>query len=117
MNLNDLLAKQGLDTKQRKHILVMRHRPHEPSLRKVLPWLAVEKPDLFNAYQQTQSERAEPALNQAEYIASFIGHEAGEALFIGLYRVGRSRPLSYEAYWRMRRHRELKKLGMRGLPG
>ena len=58
MNLNDLLTKQGLDTKLRKHIVVMRHRPHEQALRKVLPWLAAEKLDLFGAYQQTQNENA-----------------------------------------------------------
>lgn len=114
MNLNDLLAKHGLDTKQRKHILIMRHRPHEQALRRVLPWLAAEKPVLFNAYQQTQNERVEKALVQAKYLVSFIGHEPGEALFVGLYKVGKSRSLSFEQFWRIRSFRELGKLGMRG---
>jgi hypothetical protein len=44
----------------------MRHRPKEPKLNKVLPWLAAERPELFNAYQQTQNERAEQALCSVE---------------------------------------------------
>ena len=114
MNLNDLLTKQGLDTKLRKHIVVMRHRPHEQALRKVLPWLAAEKPGLFNAYQQTQSDRVEQALKQAKYLASFIGHQPGKAVFVGLYKVGRSHSLSFKEFWRVRDLRELEKLGMRG---
>lgn len=114
MNLNDLLAKQGLDTKLRKHIVIMRHRPHEQALRKVLPWLAAEKPNLFNAYQQTQSERVEQALKQATYLASFIGQEPGEALFVGLYKVGRSRSLSFKQFWRVPSLLQLRELGMRG---
>lgn len=51
MNLNDLLRTKSLDP---QHVLVFRHRPMEPELNKVLPWLAAEKPDVFNAYQQTQ---------------------------------------------------------------
>jgi len=41
MNLNDLLAGKGIDP---QHVLVMRHRPSEPELNKVLPWLSAEKP-------------------------------------------------------------------------
>ncbi|OFV94746.1 MAG: hypothetical protein A3H28_17185 [Acidobacteria bacterium RIFCSPLOWO2_02_FULL_61_28] len=92
----------------------MRHRPHEQALRKVLPWLAAEKLDLFSAYQQTQSEMAEQVLTQAEYLASFIGHEPGEALFVGLYKVGRSHSLTFNQFWKVRSFRELGKLGMMG---
>jgi hypothetical protein len=37
MTLNDLLQRHHVDPKT---VLVLRHRPHEPALRKVLPWLA-----------------------------------------------------------------------------
>jgi len=37
MNLNDLLLGKDIDP---KHVLVLRHRPHEPELNQVLPWLA-----------------------------------------------------------------------------
>lgn len=114
MNLNDLLASKGIDPKQRKQVLIMRHRPHERKLRRVLPWLAAEKPILFNAYQQTQRQQKEKSLTQAKYLASFIGNEPGKAVFIGLYKVGPSCPLSYTKFWRIQAHQELRKLGMKG---
>ena len=117
MNLNDLLAKHGLDTKQRKHILVMRHRPHERSLRKVLPWLAAERPALFNAYQQTQFPKQEAMLSRAKYLASFVGQQAGEALFVGIYKVGRTHRLSYGQIRRLHSIEELKRLGMEAFEG
>jgi hypothetical protein len=82
MNLNDLLLGKGIDP---RHVLVFRHRPHEPELNKVLPWLAAEKADVFNAYQQTQGKRVERAMQLMTgtgYVASFIGREPGKALFV-----------------------------------
>jgi hypothetical protein len=76
VDLNDLLTKEDIDPRQ---VIVLRHRPREPELRKVLPWLAAEKPDVFNAYQQAQYERLEKSMLRAKYIASFIGPEAGNA--------------------------------------
>jgi hypothetical protein len=118
MNLNDLLTAQGIAP---KHVLVFRHRPHEPKLRKVLPWLAAEQPDLFNAYQQTQPERLERAMNALNgdgYVASFIGRAPGKALFAGMYQIGKSTSLNYDQYWRMPAHCQLKEaFGMRGFAG
>ena len=101
MNLNDLLRGHHIDP---RHVLVLRHRPPEPELRKVLPWLAAEKPSVFNAYQQTQSpklERAMQAMIGSGFVASFIGHEPGKALFVGLYSIAASKPLTYEQYWKV----------------
>jgi hypothetical protein len=114
MDLNDLLRKNGIEPEQ---VLVLRHRPPEPELNKVLPWLAAEKPDVFNAYQQTQGEKVEKAMAGASYVASFIGHEPGKGLFVGLYSVGVSRPLTHEEYWQVPAYIEMKKFGMKGLSG
>jgi len=115
MNLNDLFPGKRIDPRQ---VLVLRHRPHESELNKVLPWLAAEKPDLFNAYQQTQSkklEKAMKAMTGAGYVASFIGHEPGKALFVGLYSIGASKPLSRKEYWQVPAYIELReRFGMRG---
>jgi len=114
MNLNDLLKVKDIDP---EHVLVLRHRPNEPELNRVLPWLAAEKPDLFNAYQQTQGERVERAMQAMSgtgYVASFIGREPGKALFVGLYSIGKSKPLSREQFWRVPAYIELKPFGMRG---
>ena len=114
MNLNDLLTGKELDPCR---VLVCRHRPYEPALSKVLPWLAAEKPEVFNAYQQTQGPKLEQAMEKMKgkgYVASFIGHEPGKALFVGLYSIGGSKPLSYEEYWKVPAYVELKGFDMQG---
>jgi hypothetical protein len=114
MNLNDLLKGEGIDPER---VLVLRHRPNEPELNRRLPWLAVERPDLFNAYQQTQGmrvERAMQAMAGTGYVASFIGIDPGKAVFVGLYSIGESKPLSREEFWQVPAYVELKPFGMRG---
>ena len=59
MNLNDLLRSKNIDPRQ---VIVLRHRPKEQKLNKWLPWLAAEKPDVFNAYQQTQGEKLQKVM-------------------------------------------------------
>ncbi len=59
--------------------LLPRHSPIEPKIKRVLPWLAAENHDVFNAYQRFQSERTENQLLKAKHLASFIGLEAGTA--------------------------------------
>src|SRR6266568_34058 len=113
MNLNNLLKDEGIDPER---VLVLRHRPNAPALNKVLPWLAAEKPAVFNAYQQTQGERVERAMHamvDTGYIASFLGREPGKALFVGLYSIGQSKPLTREEFWRVPEYAELRSLGMR----
>src|SRR2546428_7736940 len=101
MNLNDLFRAKEFEPEQ---ILVLRHRPHEPGLRKVLPWIAGERPDVFNAYQQTQGEKLEKvmeAMKSNGYIASFIGHEQGKAVLVGLYSLSNSKPITNMPYWQI----------------
>jgi len=98
----------------------LRHRPYENQLNKVLPWLAATRSDLFNAYQQAQGKKLEKAMQIMEktrYVASFIGNEAGKALFIGLYSIEGSKPITYEEYWRISANIELKSFGMVGFQG
>jgi GIY-YIG catalytic domain len=114
MNLNDLLRGKGIDP---RHVLVLRHRPNEPELNKVLPWLAAEEPEVFNAYQQTQGERVERAMQAMTgtgYVASFMGREPGKAVFVGLYSIGESTPLSRKEFWEVPAYVKLKAFGMRG---
>ena len=117
MNLNDLLKSKGVDPQR---VVVLRHRPHETELNKVLPWLAAEKSDVFNAYQQTQGEKLEKVMASmigSGYVASFIGHEPGKALFIGMYSIGKTKPLTFKQYWQVPAHLEMKAFGMRGFTG
>ena len=114
MELNDLLIAKGIAPKE---VLVLRHRPTEPKWRRVLPWLAAEKPDTYNAYQQTQGPYAEKAMMRAKYVASFFGHQSGKAMFVGLYEVGNWRPLTYDEFWQIPAHVEGKEYGMQGFTG
>jgi hypothetical protein len=114
MDLNLLLKSNGIDPCR---VIVMRHRPPEPQLAKVIGWLASERPDLFNAYQQTQDatvENAMLALVDVGYIASFIAHGPGKALFVGLYRIGTTLPLTADMYWRKTEYIEMKSFDMKG---
>lgn len=112
MNLNDLFRLKVIDPRE---ILVLRHRPHESQLNKVLPWLAAEKVNVFNAYQRSQNERVERAMTRAKYVASFLGREPGKAVFVGLYSVKGAKPITREQFWNIPENIELKSLGMRGL--
>jgi hypothetical protein len=82
LDLALLLELAGIDPRQ---TLALRHRPLEPALRRILPTLAEEEPDLFNLYQRSHGPRAEAAVRRARYVAAFIGHEPAKAVFVGLY--------------------------------
>ncbi len=56
-------------------------------------------------------------MKKADYIASFIGHEAGRALFVGLYARGDWRPITHDEYWKIPAHLELRDLGNSGSTG
>lgn len=114
MNFNDLLARHKFDP---ANVLVLRHRPHEPMLRKVLPWLAAERPHIFNAYQQTQGTKLEAVMETLKghgYLASFIGHEPAKAAFVGLYKIAHSKQMTHRQYWRVAAYKLMKGWGMKG---
>jgi hypothetical protein len=83
-----------------------------------LPWLAAERPDVFNVFQQTQRERLEAVLHSliGGHVASFISHGPGKALFIGLYSITGSRPMTYREYWQVPQYQYLRdSFGVAGL--
>ena len=90
----------------------MRHRPKEPQLNKVFPWIAAEHPAAFNAYQQSHGKKVEKALLTADYIASFVGIDPGTADFVGLYRIAGHKPLTPDEYWRSASTALLRKHGL-----
>src|ERR1051326_8941401 len=105
MYFNDLLTKKEIDPRQ---VLVLRHRPSEPKLNRVFSRVAAERPEMFNAYQQTQTYRVEGAMKRARFVASFIGHEPRKALFVGIYSVGGLRPITYDEYWKLPAYVEMR---------
>jgi hypothetical protein len=120
MLFNELLTEQNIDP---SGVLVLRHTPRVPEdgmLRKVMPRLAADYPDVFNAYQSTQPVKVEAQILRSNYVASFIGLEKRKgsaeqtAVFVGLYKVGEHRPLTHEEFWNVPAYQQLKEYGMRG---
>lgn len=111
LEFNDLLAKAGIDPKT---VMVMRHRPTEKALRAVLPWMAAEKPEIYNAYQSSHGEVVEKALAKAGYLASFIGHAPGHAVLVGLYEVAGYTRVSVDEFWSLPGNAYLRELGTKG---
>ncbi|MBU1210528.1 MAG: GIY-YIG nuclease family protein [Alphaproteobacteria bacterium] len=108
LEFNDCLIRLDIHPET---VLIMRHRPPEPELRKRLPWLAAERHDVFNAYQQVQP-KAERAMQRAAYVASFIGQVAGAATFVGLYEISGHRLLEAGELRSMSAYQELANLGV-----
>lgn len=111
VGLNDLLTRVGVAPAK---TLIMRHRPTEKDLRERLPWLAAEAHETFNAYQRIQGPKAEGALRKSDHLVSFIGHEPGRAVFVGIYRVVGAAPITQEQFYAIEANRMLRELGSRG---
>ena len=111
LDFNSLLQLVDIDPAD---TLIVRHFPIEKSLRRVLPWLVEERPDLWLAYQQIQWVTLEKAMIRGKFIASFVGLDPGRATYAGLYRIGSWQSLDYEGYRTFPGNSELEKLGMGG---
>ena len=111
LDFNNLLQLAEIDPGE---VLAVRHVPIEKSLKRVLPWLVVERPDLFLAYQRVQWRPLEKAMTRGKYVASFIGQETVRATFAGLYRIGDWATLDFEGYRSFPGNGELEALGMTG---
>lgn len=111
LDFNSLLQLADVDPAQ---TLIVRHAPVEKQLKRVLPWLVAERPDLWLAYQRIQWESLEKAMKKAKYIASFIGQETRLATFAGFYSIGTALKLDLEGYRSFPGNSELEALGMSG---
>lgn len=108
---NDLLAKAGIDPTV---VNIARHTPSEPKLRRVMPWIASEQPELFEFYQSTQGPGKERMFKNRKYLASFLGLEDGSTAFVGLYKKIGERTITQAEFWQIPEAIELRKLGMTG---
>ena len=111
MELNDLLREENLNA---DHVMVLRHRPFEGGLETRLRVWALDRPDLFNAYQSTQNVRVEKAMSTATHIVSAVACGPGRALFVEVFENRGSRPISLDQYWAIPEHAEMRQFGMKG---
>jgi hypothetical protein len=104
IQLKDFLVDAGIDI---PGTLVMRHTPTEKPIRDKLRSWAVERHNMFNAYQATQLPKQERMLARAKRLVSCIGHEPGSALFVGIYEVQGSRPMTAAEFRAMPENQEM----------
>lgn len=81
--LNEFLTKAGLEPKT---VAVMLHTPSTPKLRRLLPWLARARRDVFEAYQSSHGKPATATLRNRAFVASFVGLGDGTLVLAGVYR-------------------------------
>lgn len=112
LQLNTLLELASIDPSE---TIVVRHGPQEPALRRVLPWLVIERPEVFNHYQALQNGALGRSLSKARYMVSFIGMSPRQAVLAGLYEVAGARSVTEPEFWAMAGSEELKGLGMKGV--
>jgi hypothetical protein len=112
LTFNDMLRGEEIDPVD---VLVLRHRPTDRPFNKKLPWLAVEKPHVYNAYQQFQRPKVAAAFQTVKYIASFMGREAGRALYVGLYGIRGWQMIGRKAFEQRADIKEVYRAGWSGL--
>lgn len=112
LTFNDVLRTSGLDLSR---VLVFRHRPYEPELNRAFEWIAADRSDLYNCYQSTHGPRTEAALVKADYVASFLRHRGGTAVFVALHEVKSYRTITTAECITRSLHQELMLLGMVGI--
>jgi len=84
-------------------------------LEKGSPWLAAEKPDVFNALSGDTEREARKDMLAAKHVASFIGHEPGKLSLSALCNRKTTKPLTYEAILEVPAYLEMKALVCWGL--
>jgi len=112
MDFSDFLRKNEIESDK---TLMLRHSPPD-KFRTVLRWLASKEPGVFNCYQATQYSKAEAAMAKAAYVASFIGHAPGKALFVGLYKQAGSKLVTDAAFRALKPYQRLVELGHKSDP-
>lgn len=100
LELNDLLRKAGFDPDSRTDpILVARHSSRVAAKLEALRRSATGDRALFETYQCTQRVlQNERRMASARYLVSLIANRPDTAVFIGMYRIGRSTPLTPTEY-------------------
>jgi hypothetical protein len=84
MRLSQVMRAEGLEPERSTLIL---HRPKPPGLRRLLPWIAAEQPEVFDAYQSVHSRPAQATLRGRPVTLSFVTVGEGRLAFAGAFAV------------------------------
>lgn len=113
MDFKDIVRASGINPDRKDKIGLVRHRPYEPELGRVIPWIINDRPQLFEVYQSVPGRPA-ASIRRAEYLASFLGLRPGTAHFVGFYRVVGYRELDHAAFWAIPENQALREFGYEG---
>jgi hypothetical protein len=83
MRFNDILRGEGLEPAK---VAVVLHTPVEPKLRRLLPMLVRERPEVFEAYQSTHTSTATATLRVRRIVASFVDTGDRSLVLAGIYQ-------------------------------
>lgn len=83
LRFNDLLRAVDIAPEE---TAVLLHTPRERRFARVLPFLAMDAPDVLEAFQSVHSERATATLKRRRFMASFVRVEAGTLAFVGVFQ-------------------------------
>lgn len=95
MEITTLLRGEGLEVND---VAVRFHVSNRPRLDQILPWLADERPDLFDAFQNQHGPQAEAVLKRRRYLCSFVTSHGADYVFAGLYENRGSRFRTMEEF-------------------
>ena len=82
LRFNMLLREAGIAPTE---TAVLLHTPIQPGLRRMLPWIAAEEPEVFDAYQANHSDGVEKTLLGRRWVASFVGTTEKRLVFVGMF--------------------------------
>lgn len=84
LTFNDLLRAKGVKPAD---VTLLLHMTSRQPLRDMMPHLAANRRDLFEAYQAVHNDQATATLRNRPMMASFLPLPGGRMLFEGLYRI------------------------------
>jgi len=111
LRLSTLIIEAGLDA--REVVVVRNGTGKENKLRRVMPRLVNERPDLFQAYQAVQYGNTAASFRACSYLLSFVGHGLEGATFARAYEIAGEQPMTDEDYLAHPANQELFALGMK----
>ncbi len=84
IRFNQLLEAQGVDPTD---VTILIHNTRSEPMRRLLPSMVFERPDVFDAYQSVHSGQVTATLRGRGFVASFVPVSADRMIFVGLYDV------------------------------
>lgn len=111
LRLLTLITEAGLNP--REVVVVRNGTGKENKLKRVMPWLVGERPDLFQAYQAVQYGNVAASFRACRYLISFLGHGLEGATFAQAYEIVGETSMDDDAYLTHPANLELFDLGMK----